>query len=1585
MEARAVHNADHQREVEAHQRTTLQLREAYDEMQLDIAHHRAEQGLADNTADNKPKGFVDEIDSTLVYHDVAESLRLKGDLDGALPYYQKTIELRRAKFGVASTAISPVLVNYAELLRQLERYEDAKAALDEALTINVRYNGKRHEATAEIINNLGMICRYLGDLESGEALLLEALSLRRELFGDLDVSVGATLNNVAELYRERGDFFQAINFHNLSIEAFDKAVGPDHPGTVNAKGNLGITLRRYSAVNLEQGESLLRETVDYLQTNEYGQQHPWTKKYGSEHILNHAERLQKEGKHEEALELFDSVLQKKQVVQQLITAIANEDLSSATSPVKQQDVQLLTDGKIKGMLGKARNLIKKALHSEAREILHECASFPQQVLGSNHTHYIQLKELMAENDMGAGLFADVNQCLAEVLTSKIDLYGPDHVSLVETMILLAEYYRGQARYDDATTFYTQAITLVNFTLKNDLSALGAAEVGHKQLFIRATLGMADLQRNLGYYLTASQMVTEVETECKEYLIIDDPLNADVLLTRAAFAKLRGDYPTAKELYTSALDIRTRNFGRKHPKSASVIDQLGQIELTLCNFKEAESLIDEALATREAAYQGINPNHPAIAASQYSRAKLYQVIYKVERAHELMMLSLEMRKAVLPEEHTAVAQSLFGLADVLRDRYQVKEAMGLYELALRIRRDAFHHNAAHHEYVAESLIGMAKGLQWGGYLQEALLVFEEGITVKEDLMNQLDLNYSDVLGRYLMQYSNCLLMVGRAPEAQTNAAKSGVHMFQIFKNDAHLRVGDALLHTANAYKAQGRFKDAKNQYSIAFAIRLKALGNEHNAVWEVMGEACDNMRSVGYYTDAFEAINAAENLIKIRFPTGNKGIEAVYSIIHANVFSDKGKPILAEPLLEAAQKIATEQFGENSIHALWAKVGLGKAYLYQNKLTKSEASLTAAFEHAQQILDAKSPLLYDIMSDLAFLKYFQRKPVEQSIALNTLRDEILPFYTAEFGMANPYIAHTKGRVGLFMNKAKKDSGKKQVFEALKIFDNYKQYPHTYDHPWVLELGGYEKTSSKERVSSKVEEFAVAPWSVPSYEGDTNYGVPPKHIWVDLKNYSEEAWGGVMYYAVEKGVSIAPTANEPPTTPFDRMRTPKKVRRDKAATRPSTATTTAIHMVDEDTPADEGGVPNFMSSNEAELLRKTEELLAEETAKRQKLADELEAEKAARLDAEESVVIEQKEKEIIQAELANKEAEVEAMEAKALAEIQKALAEAAEKAEEEMARVRAELEAEIEKQAQVGTFSAIFDDIKLEDGVTMDAHTKSEMEASQVLYNRATALASKGLYRKAQPLFEECYIIRNDVIPTNPITGDALLAIAVNSDKQLLWEQALAKYDEYLGFRERNEDSGTQQTIFDVELAKLLIFVAKGGNEEGTEQYKKLLKRFKTLVTDYNVQPFFAEVLRHQAWNMSALGKLGEAKATVERSQALNTKLSGVNSMVTTDSMSVRAELLIHAGKGKEAIMMMEQVMATRKKLLSENVAQSQGGSSIDKHPLIADTLLLLGRANFLTGKGAWAPRPRALHLRRGFVREIQGSDWQYPGPFRTWRA
>ena len=58
---------------------------------------------------------------------------------------------------------------------------------------------------------------------------------------------------------------KAINYHNAAIEAFKESVGGDHPGAINAKGNLGVTLRRQAKNSLEQGESLVKEAYAQLQ------------------------------------------------------------------------------------------------------------------------------------------------------------------------------------------------------------------------------------------------------------------------------------------------------------------------------------------------------------------------------------------------------------------------------------------------------------------------------------------------------------------------------------------------------------------------------------------------------------------------------------------------------------------------------------------------------------------------------------------------------------------------------------------------------------------------------------------------------------------------------------------------------------------------------------------------------------------------------------------------------------------------------------------------------------------------------------------------------------------------------------------------------------------------------------------------------------------------------------------------------------------------------------------------------------------------------------------------------------------------
>jgi tetratricopeptide (TPR) repeat protein len=228
MDARAA-TEEKLAESKAHMKENLRMREYIDGQKRGSAATSTASGKT-GTGDVPRKLSLDDMDSTLIYHDMAEQARLEGDLDKALPLYIKSIELRRKKFGASSPALSPVLLNYAELLRQKGNNETAKAVLSEALTININTYGKTHRSTAEVMNSLGLVCRLLGELDRAEQALLEALKIRRGIFGDFDLTVGASLNNLAELYREKQQYQEAITYHNLAITAFQTAGGEDHPG-----------------------------------------------------------------------------------------------------------------------------------------------------------------------------------------------------------------------------------------------------------------------------------------------------------------------------------------------------------------------------------------------------------------------------------------------------------------------------------------------------------------------------------------------------------------------------------------------------------------------------------------------------------------------------------------------------------------------------------------------------------------------------------------------------------------------------------------------------------------------------------------------------------------------------------------------------------------------------------------------------------------------------------------------------------------------------------------------------------------------------------------------------------------------------------------------------------------------------------------------------------------------------------------------------------------------------------------------------------------------------------------------------------
>lgn len=138
IEARAV-TEEKVKASKQYRREVLELRQQYDsKMEADQAKKKGKKGsstagakkvqsdstqllaIIEDPALSK-RYSLDDMDSTMVYSDMAEELRLGGDLEQAQPLYIKSIALRREKFGYESPALPPVLLNYAELLRQRGR------------------------------------------------------------------------------------------------------------------------------------------------------------------------------------------------------------------------------------------------------------------------------------------------------------------------------------------------------------------------------------------------------------------------------------------------------------------------------------------------------------------------------------------------------------------------------------------------------------------------------------------------------------------------------------------------------------------------------------------------------------------------------------------------------------------------------------------------------------------------------------------------------------------------------------------------------------------------------------------------------------------------------------------------------------------------------------------------------------------------------------------------------------------------------------------------------------------------------------------------------------------------------------------------------------------------------------------------------------------------------------------------------------------------------------------------------------------------------------------------------------------------
>jgi nephrocystin-3 len=166
-----------------------------------------------------------------------------------------------------------VVVNLAELLRDLGDFPNAELLCHRALDITSRAKGFEDPETSSRLNDLAILFKDQGNYDSAEPLLRRALAIAEKVQGPNHPDTGERLNNLAGVLKDKGDYDEAEGLYRRALTNRVKSLGAEHPLTSTSLNNLGLLLTRQG--NYVEAEGLLRRALAVAETTQ-GPRHPST-------------------------------------------------------------------------------------------------------------------------------------------------------------------------------------------------------------------------------------------------------------------------------------------------------------------------------------------------------------------------------------------------------------------------------------------------------------------------------------------------------------------------------------------------------------------------------------------------------------------------------------------------------------------------------------------------------------------------------------------------------------------------------------------------------------------------------------------------------------------------------------------------------------------------------------------------------------------------------------------------------------------------------------------------------------------------------------------------------------------------------------------------------------------------------------------------------------------------------------------------------------------------------------------------------------------------------------------------------------
>lgn len=189
---------------------------------------------------------------------------------------ERAAELAKVQLGLEHHLTLAAMNNLAETLWMQGDLDGARKLLEETLTIRRRVLGAEHEDTLVSMSDLAATMAAQGDLDASRKLHEETLAVRRRVLGAEHPETLRALNNLAETMRNQGDLGGARRLHEVTLAIYRRVLGARHPDTLASMNNLAGVMGAQGDLNGACG--LYRETLAICREL-LGPEHPRTTRY----------------------------------------------------------------------------------------------------------------------------------------------------------------------------------------------------------------------------------------------------------------------------------------------------------------------------------------------------------------------------------------------------------------------------------------------------------------------------------------------------------------------------------------------------------------------------------------------------------------------------------------------------------------------------------------------------------------------------------------------------------------------------------------------------------------------------------------------------------------------------------------------------------------------------------------------------------------------------------------------------------------------------------------------------------------------------------------------------------------------------------------------------------------------------------------------------------------------------------------------------------------------------------------------------------------------------------------------------------